>query len=450
MKTEFIKGKIVSPGKVIDGFLEIKDGKIVSVIPWDHKLGPAKFTDYSSCYILPGLIEVHGHMREPGMTQKEDVPHGTKAALAGGVTTIIDMPNVLPPTTTETLLRQKIEKIYPGRSFTDYAFFLGVSKVSMDELEKVDTKTIAGIKVFMAGHETTPTTIPDDKTLAQIFRICAKRNILLAVHAEDQWLINFYKNLFQGISDPSVWSMVRPTVVVTAAAARAIALAEIYDTKVYLLHLSTPEEFALVDSAKKRGVKVFGELVGYQLFFNEDDYKKLGNKIKVAPALRTKSNQDHLWQRVKTGNIDVMCSEHTPHEWESKNQPDVWKAQSGIPGIQETLPAIITEWIIRFGRDSVDDCLMKISNFCAKTPAEIFGFNTKGSIEAGKDADFTIVDINKTWTVKNFDLFSKCGWSSYEGMKLVGRPVATYLRGKLVYQNSKIIGDPSGQWLGGY
>lgn len=452
MKKLIKNGKIVTPEKIIEGDILIEDGKIKDLIR-SRRGGivssPSQIIDAKGKYILPGLVEVHGHLREPGFEQKEDIPHGTRAGVAGGFTTVIDMPNTKPPTTTVSLLQDKIKKIYPGRSFIDYAFFMGVSKDHLKELEKVNPKDIVGIKVFMAGHETTPTTIPDDKTLAKVFEILAKRGIKIAVHAEDQWLINYYNEVFKktGRTDATLWSEIRPTTVVTSAAARAIALADIYGTELYLLHLSTPEEFALVAAAKKRGLKVYGELVGYQLMFNINDYKKYGNKIKVAPALRTPKDQKKMWELIQTGGIDVVCSEHTPHEWETKNQQDVWKAQAGTPGIQETLPTLITGWVKHFGKKTIKEGLIRISQYCSFNPARIFGFDSKGSIAVDKDADLIILDPDSVWLVKKSDLFSKCGWSVYEGMKLNGRPEKVFLQGELVYNNGKILGDPKGKWI---
>ena len=448
MYKTIINAKIVTPGEIIEGSINIDgSGKIVEV--GSDISSSENVYDAKGQYVLPGLIEVHGHMREPGLTTKEDVPHGTKAAVAGGFTTIIDMPNTKPPTTTVELLSEKINKIYPGRSYTDYAFFLGVGKDSLGELEKVDPETIAGIKVFMAGHETTPTTIPDDKTLSRIFEICAEKNMLVAVHAEDQWLINYYTDKLksEGRTDARAWTEGRPNEVIVTGAGRAIVLAEIFKTRLYLLHLSTPEEFALVKAASDRGNKIYGELVSYQMVFNTDDYETLGNKIKVSPALRSKENQEELWKLIKERKIDVMCSEHTPHEWETKNQPDVWKAQSGTPGIQETLPGLITKWIEKYGKENIEEFLKLISGYCSKNPAVIFGFSGKGEIKAGNDADLVVIDTENEWIVSKEDLFTKCGWSAYEGMKLSGRPEATFLRGELVYEKGKIKGDPKGKWV---
>lgn len=450
--------KIVTPERILHGDIEIDpDGKIKSLgVNVKHPggvvaghVGNSQIFDAQGKYVLPGLIEIHGHMREPGLQQKEDVPHGTRAAIAGGFTTIIDMPNGKPSTTTVQLLKQKINELYPGRSYTDYAFLFGVSKDSMEELEKVDKKDIVGFKVFMAGHETTLAVVSDDDALSKVFTIATKRNVLLAVHAEDQSLIDkFNKELKEsGQNDPQLWSKARPTEVVAKAVVRAISLARQYKTRLYLLHLSTPEEFSLVQSAKKEGIEVFGELVSYQLSFNTNDYEQLGNKIKVAPAIRSPQDQDALWNLFKEQIPDVVCSEHTPHELETKNQDNVWLAQSGMPSIQETLPAIITGWVKRFGKENIEEGLKTIAKLSSKNPAKIFGFDYKGELKVGKDADCIVVDIENSWTVKKEDLFTKCGWSAYEGMDLIGRPTATFLRGELVYKEGEIQGDPRGSFL---
>lgn len=435
-----ILGCLVLPQTVFDANIVVDHGKIVEINKGFFPSTKNVF-DYRGSFILPGLIEVHGHFREPGMTHKEDILHGTAAALAGGFTTVIDMPNTNPPTITQELLYEKI-KLYSSRSYTDYAFFLGVAKDSLQEIDNINPKTILGIKVFMAGHETTPTTIPDDETLGKILNIAHKLNLLVAIHAEDQRLINLYTIKYKNKTDPSVWSKARPKEVVIEAVKRAIRLAKKYHVKIYLLHLSTHEEFDLVKQAKRNGLTVYGELVSYQLLFNTNDYKQYGNLIKVAPALRSPKEQDKLWKLFRKKIPDVICSEHTPHELETKNQPNVWLAQSGMPNIQESLPAVLTKWVKRFGRKTLKECLQTIVLLNAKSPAKIFGIDSKGEIAVGKDADFVIIDPKKKWKVRKQNLFSKCAWSVYEGMDLIGRPQATFLRGKLVYENGKILVKP--------
>jgi len=446
-KSFSVFGSVVLPDKIFKGTIFVTNGIITKVQKTDFP--PKGSINYSDKYILPGLIEVHGHLREPGMTQKEDIPHGTRAAIAGGFTTIIDMPNTNPPTITIKLLNQKINKIYKNRSYIDYAFFFGVAKDMLGEVSKVSKKNIVGLKLFMAGHETTPTTIPDDIILEKVFKIAKKRDLLLALHAEDQDLVDYYNKRFKktGRTDPALWSELRPKPVVIKAVKRALKLTKKYKVRTYFLHLSTPEEFALVQKAKQQGLPVYGELVTYQLSFSINDYKKYGNKIKVAPALRDKRNQKILWQLLKKGIVDVVCSEHTPHEWKTKNQPNVWIAQSGTPNIQESLAATLTNWVKQFGIKSLEQGLMTIVRTGSYNPAKIFHFKSKGEIAIGKDADLVVVDPKTSWKVKKDDLFTKCGWSSYEGLTLKYRPAATYLRGKLVYSNGKIIGEPKGNFI---
>lgn len=452
MKRKYLIGKLVLPDKIVHGRIGIEKGKIISLDTSKQFSTDGDTVDYSRYYILPGCVEIHGHMREPGLTEKEDIPHGTRAALAGGVTTIFDMPNTNPPTTTRELLDEKIDKLYSGRSYVDYAFLFGCSMKDIDELKKVDKNKIVGFKIFTAGHETTPTTIPDWQDIAQVFQIAADRGIILAVHAEEQKTLDKLTQKFkkEGRTDPAIWSKARDKTVVITACKKSIKLAQKYHNKLYLLHLSTPEEFDLVTRAKKQCLDVYGELVGYQLIFNSDNYSKYGNLIKVAPAIRSPKDQDKLWELVKNEGIDVLCSEHTPHVLENKLEKNVWKVDSGTPGIQETLSAVITGWIKRYGKKELEEGLIKIAKYTSENPARIFKLTEKGGIKVSKDADLVIFDTNDPWRVKRQDLFSKCGWSAYEGMELVGRPIATYLRGILAYKNGKIINNPFGRWLGGY
>lgn len=454
MKKLIKNAKIVTPKKIFDGSIVVgRLGKIENIISGSIDSFDGEMIDVKGNYVLPGMVEVHGHLREPaespGFSEKGDVPHETRAALAGGVTTVFDMPNSSPPTTTVKRLREKIEKIYPGRSFADYAFWMGASRDHIDELEKVDPKEIVGDKVFMAGHETSPATIPDDETLKKIFEILTRRGILVAVHAEDQELVNSLTKKFKdlGKTDASIWSQARPKEVTTQAVRRAISLAKQQGNRLYLLHLASPEEFDLVDEAKKSGQDVYGELLGHSLIFTIDDYARLGNRIKVAPALGTKEDQNEMWRRFREGKIDTICAEHAPHAWADKLLENVWDAPAGLSGLQEVLPGLMTTFVNRFGNENIEEFLKLISRYWSKKVAEIFNLTSKGAIEVGKDADLVVIDTTTSWIVKKEDLFAKGGGSAYEGMKLIGRPTMTFLRGELVYQNGKIVGEPQGRWI---
>jgi dihydroorotase-like cyclic amidohydrolase len=224
-----------------------------------------------------------------------------------------------------------------------------------------------------------------------------------------------------------------------------IALAKHFGVKLYLLHLSTVDEFAAVEFGRKIGVDVYGEIASYQLAFNSDDYEEHENIINVSPALRSPSEQKQLWKLLRDGRIDAVISEHTPHTLAEKQKKNVWEVASGMPGIQETLPVLISNWVRQFGDDTLEEGLMRIAQVTSHNIATIFGFEQKGSLALGKDADIVVVDTTEPWIVKKEHLFTKNRWSAYEGMQLIGRPVATFLRGNLVYQENRIIGDPQGK-----
>lgn len=441
-------GSIVLPDRIIHGTIHVTDGKIGDIkegFPEDV----SNTLDFRGSYLLPGLIEVHGHFREPGLEYKEDIPHGTRAGLAGGYTTIFDMPNVKPPTTTVARVEDQIKR-YTGRSYTDFAINMGTSVEDIDELKKIDKNLITGVKIFTAGHATTPTTIPRLSIIARIFEILGERRIMALLHAENQELVDYFTYKYRDVlkrSDPQVWSESRNTSVVLTSALEMIALAKQFGVKLYLLHLSTPDEFAAVEFGRNIGVDVYGEIAAYQLAFNSDDYQTYGNIINVAPALRTPEEQKKLWQLLHAGKIDAVISEHTPHALTEKQKENVWEVASGMPGIQETLPALISNWVKQFGKHTLEEGLTRIAQVTSLNIATIFGFERKGSLSVGKDADIVVVDTNQVWKVKKEDLFTKNQWSAYEGMELIGRPLATFLRGNLVYQEGKVIGDPQGKWL---
>ncbi len=442
-------GSLVLPDRVLQGTLHIADGKIARIEAGFAAPSHKETLDMRGKYILPGLIEVHGHLREPGLEHKEDIPHGTRAALAGGYTTVFDMPNVRPPTTTVKRVEEQIAR-YTGRSYTDFAINMGTALDDIDELAKVDTDLITAVKIFTAGHATTPTTIPHLKDIARIFEILGERHIMALLHAENQELVDYFTHKYRDVlkrDDPAVWSEARNLSVVLTSALEMIALAKQFHVKLYLLHLSTKEEFAAVEFGRSMGVDVYGEIASYQLGFSTDDYQVYHNLVNVAPALRTPEEQQRLWQLLREGRIDTVVSEHTPHLLSEKQKASVWEVASGMPNIQETLPSLISGWLKHFGHETLEEGLVRIAQATSLNIARIFGFAQKGGLQEGKDADITIIDVEKPWKVQKEDLFTKNQWSAYEGRSLVGRPVATMLRGTLVYCDGEIVGQPQGRRL---
>ncbi len=446
MKQIIKNGYIVTSEKILNGSIIVENGKIAEIVTGKRELSADAY-DAQGEYILPGLIETHGHFREPGFEHKETIADGTRAALAGGFTTVFDMPNTKPPITTVDLLHEQIDR-YKKSSYCDFAINFGTSALHIPELEKIKPEEIVGIKVFTAGHQTTPTTIPDLGDQARIWEIAARRGLIVLVHAENQQLVSARETAFQkmGRSDMMAYSEARSEIVVEMAAWEAAILAKYFGTSIWILHASTRGEFDAIAYARKYGVKAGGEVTGYQLFFTTADYKKLGSLIKVSPALRSPQVNKELWQMVRDGVVDGICSEHTPHALEEKGG-DIWKAVSGTPGVQETAAAFITGWVRMFGQDALEEGLMRLAQCASAGVANFFGFPQKSGIKVGNDADLTIIDTKNKWLVKKADLFSKLRWSAYEGMKLIGRPTATFLRGNLVYENGKILKSNFGEWL---
>ncbi len=441
-------GSIVLPERIIQGTLWLADGKIEHIEEGFAQAG-AGVLDMRENYILPGMIEVHGHLREPGLEQKEDIPHGSRAALAGGYTTIFDMPNVRPPTTTVERVEAQIGR-YTGRAYTDFAINMGTAVEDIGELAKIDPQRIAAVKIFTAGHATTPTTIPHLADMARIFTILGERQIMALLHAENQELVNYFTHLYRDERqrhDAAVWGEARNASVVLTSALEMIALAKQFGVKLYLLHLSTTDEFAAVAFGRSIGVDVYGEIATYHLAFTSDDYARYGNLINVAPALRTPTEQRQMWQLVRAGKIDAVISEHTPHTLAEKQRESVWEVASGMPGLQEALPIFITNWVKQFGAETLEEGLLRAAQVMSRNIAHIFGFTQKGGLEVGKDADIVVVNTKQLWSVKKADLFTKNRWSAYEGMDLLGRPLATLLRGALVYQNGQVVGEPRGHWI---
>ena len=254
--------------------------------------------------------------------------------------------------------------------------------------------------------------------------------------------------MFQDIgrTDMLAYSEARDESVVIKAAKIAVELAIEHGTKLWILHASTRGEFDAIIEARKRGMTVGGEVTGYQLFFTTDDYGRLGTRIKVSPALRSPKINKELWELVRARRVDGICSEHTPHLL-SEKEGDIWKAASGMPGLQETVAAFITGWIKQYGKDTIEEGLSVLAACASTNIAHFFGYPQKSGIAVGNDADFVIIDIDHPWTVKKENLFTKCGWSAYEGMELFGRPTATFLRGKLVHEQGAVMEKQRGQWL---
>lgn len=391
-------------GKVEDITVE---GSIEEVIDAERKLT-----------MLPGLIDTHVHFRTPGQEHKENWETGAQAAIAGGITTVFDMPNNTPSCVDLKSLQAKRALIDEQLSCVDiplrYQLYLGADK---DHLKTIgQTKElIAAIKIYM-GSTTGGLIMSDQKDLHRVFQVAAQENIMVSVHAEDESILQKMRRTYANETDPAVHSKIRDRTAAIKATEQAIALAEEYDTQLLIHHVSTKEELDLIHDAKKNHILVYAETSPHHLFLNEDDYAQWGTKIQVNPPVRTKEDQEALWEAIHDGTIDIIGSDHAPHTLEDKNQP-YGKAPSGFPGIETMLPLLLNA--ANEKKLSLEDIvkLMRIN------PETIFNLP--------HNQDIVLVDMEMVKEVRDENMKTKCGWSPYSGRVLKGWPVYTIVKGQL-------------------
>jgi dihydroorotase len=379
MSTFIENGQVFVDGKLVKANLVISDGKIHEIT--DERVTCERYFDASGKVILPGMIDSHVHFREPGLTHKEDFLTGSMAAAAGGVTTVIDMPNTLPPTISVALLEEKRE--LAKKSVVNYGFHFGSTVDNLEEIRRA--RNIASVKVYM-NESTGSLAIADGQALRRIFANARR----VSVHAEGE------------------------------KAFEAIDIIKETKNKLYLCHLTTASEIGYLKKYLKG--KVFAEVSPHHLFLTSENEKDGFTKMK--PELKTKADQEALWRAVDQGLIDTVGSDHAPHTTGEKRQD---KPPYGVPGVETTLPLLLNA--VNEKRIS----LKRVVELCCENPARIFGILGKGFIKPGFDADLVVVDMGLTKEVKNEELFTKCKWSPFNGWKLMGWPAMTFVNGNVVF-----------------
>lgn len=426
-------GKIFFKGKFVSANIGVDNGKIVelkkSKIPADREI------DCVGKIVLPGLIDVHVHFRTPGSEHKEDWNSGSSAAVHGGVTTVLDMPNNLPSTTTAKLLEEK-RKLVEKKSYCNYGFFIGASTSNFEELP--NAKNIAGIKVYM-GSSTGTLLVDKIDALQKIFSISKKLGKIVVVHAENEELIKQNISIFEHETSPEIHSKIRSNEVAASACKTALTLQKKVKNKLHIAHVSTAAEIKLISKAKKQNKNVSCEASPSHLFLNKtfSSEKKLGNFAKVNPPLREKKDVFALWKALKNGTIDCVATDHAPHLIEEKKQ-NYWDAPSGIPGIETMLPLLL---------NAVNEkkiSLEKIVELTSKKQSELFNITGRGFIDKNFAADLVIIDLKKTQKIENHNLFTKCKWSPFNGWKLRGKIESTIVNGKIVFEEEHILNENRG------
>ncbi|MGL5208621.1 dihydroorotase [Cetobacterium sp.] len=369
----------------------VEKGKIVKIYRCSEveELDIDEIVDMDGNWVLPGVIDVHTHMRDPGLSYKEDFETGSKACAKGGVTTFIDMPNTVPNTTTKEILDAK-ESNSKNRSYVDYGFHFGGSKLdNSEEIKKVRDR-VASTKIFL-NMSTGDMLVEEEKVLENLF----KESKIISFHAEEEMVD------------------------------KAIDLARKFRKPLYLCHLSKKSEVEKLRAAKKEGLKIYGEVAPHHLFL---DSSMANSLLIMKPELKSKEDNDALWLGIEDGTIDTIGTDHAPHTLEEKNS----KTTYGIPGVENSLEMMLKEL-----NKKID--MKTLQKVMSENPAKIFGIAGKGKIEVGYDADLVVVDLNNKEIIKNEDVISKCGWTPYSGIVGGGKVLLTMVRGHIVYDGKNFI-----------
>ena len=432
MKKVLIKNaKIVNENKITEGDVFIENGIIVEIAESISAKSPdVNIYDAEGTYLIPGLIDDQVHFREPGLTHKENIETGSKAAVAGGITTFIEMPNTLPQATTEELLEDKFS-IAEETSYANYSFMFGGTNDNLAEIEKIDPKKVAALKLFL-GSSTGNMLVDNEKVLEQIFK---KSPVLIAVHCEDEETIQ--KNLEEakakfGDDIPiEMHPKIRSEEACYKSSSKAVALAKKTGARLHVFHVSTAKELSLFNSKKPlKDKKITAEVCIHHLWFNDQDYATKGTLIKWNPAVKTKKDQEALLQGLLDNHLDVLATDHAPHTKEEKKNVYT-KAPSGGPLVQHALPALLQ--MHHQGKISLE----KIVEKACHNPAILFQIEKRGFIREGYKADLVLVDLNSPWAVQPDNTYSKCQWSPFEGTTFKSRITHTFVNGNLVYKNFK-------------
>jgi len=421
--------KIVNEGKIIEGDVLIDGEYIVDIdSSISSKSSDTTVIDAEGNYLIPGVIDDQVHFREPGLTHKATIKSESKAAIAGGITSFIEMPNTVPQATTQALLEQKFE-IAANSSYANYSFMFGGTNDNLEELLKTNPTNVAGIKLFL-GSSTGNMLVDNEKVLEKIF---SSTKMLIAVHCEDEATVK--KNLETYLKEYGddipieMHPKIRSEEACYLSSSKAIELAKKTGARLHVFHLSTAKETELFNNnIPLEDKQITAEVCVHHLWFDESDYKSKGTFIKWNPAIKTEKDKEGLWKALLNDKIDVIASDHAPHTLEEKQQVYT-KAPSGGPLVQHALPALLQAH--RQGKISIEKIVEKMCH----NPAKIFKIEKRGFIKKGYYADLVLVDISSPWTVTKNNILYKCGWSPFEGTTFYSKITHTFVNGHLAYHN---------------
>lgn len=431
---------VVNEGKIFVADVLIENGLISRIDSSISNNNNYNEINAEGLHLFPGVIDDQVHFREPGLTQKGDIYTESRAAVAGGVTSYMEMPNTVPNTLTQKLLEQKYQ-LAATKSLANFSFFMGVSNNNADEVFKTDPRKVCGIKIFF-GSSTGDMLVDDVKTLETIF---SRSPMLIATHCEDENIIksnlSLYKEKYGDDIPVKFHPLIRSVDACYKSSSFAVSLAKKFNTRLHILHISTAKEIELFSNelplASKR---ITAEACIHHLWFCDNDYERLGNFIKWNPAIKTADDRDAIFNAVLIDKIDIIATDHAPHTIAEKSQPYI-KVPSGGPLVQHCLVAMLEHYHAE--RISLE----KIAEKMCHAPAVCFKVNNRGFIREGYAADLVLVNLNHQWKVSKENILYKCKWSPFEGQQFTSRVITTMVNGNIVYNNGVFDESIKGQRL---
>lgn len=444
-----LNAQVVNEGRTISQDIFVKNGFIEQLGTNLAHLTADRIIDANGQYLLPGVIDDQVHFREPGLTHKASIYTEAKAAVAGGVTSFMEMPNTVPNALTQALLEDKYQ-IASKTSLANYSFFMGASNDNYDEVMKTICPDVCGIKIFM-GSSTGNMLVDSPDVLEKLFSTAP---CLIATHCEDEPTVRQRTEMFKeryGDQVPyDIHALIRNEEACLKSSSLAVSLAQKYGTRLHILHISTGEETSLfeigsygnssISDTEKQRKKITSEACVHHLWFDAEDYHRLGNLIKCNPAIKAPHHKEQILQAVLDNRIDVIATDHAPHTWEEKSK-GYWAAPSGLPLVQHSLN-IMLEFVAQ-GKISLERVVEKMSH----AVADVFRIEKRGYIREGYWADLVLVDLNQTTSVSKKNILFKCGWSPLEGTTFQSKVTHTLVSGHVVYENGTFDESKQGKRL---
>jgi dihydroorotase len=416
----------------------VKNGRIEKIAGTINNDGGVHEINAEGLHLLPGAIDDQVHFREPGLTHKANIGTEARAAVAGGTTSFMEMPNTNPPALTQELLEDKYN-IAANTSVANYSFFMGVANDNADEVLKTNAKRndVCGIKIFM-GSSTGNMLVDNYLTLNKLF---SESELLIATHCEDERIIKANKEKYPDANDASFHPLIRDVEGCFSSSFSAVQLAKQHNTRLHILHISTAKELQLFTNMfPLKDKRITSEVCVHHLHFTADDYAKLGNQIKCNPAIKAPENKAALWEALLDDRLDIIATDHAPHTWEEKQQ-SYQQAPAGVPLVQHSLLLMLQ--YAKDGKISLEKVVEKMSH----APAECFQIAERGYIREGYFADMVLVNLNNKTTVSKNNILYKCGWSPFEGHTFPASVEYTFINGEIAYQNGKVNDSVRGQRL---